>query len=324
LARNNPRVRFVTSISSSLKDKFKVISDVTGLPRSQLIDESILLLTQKYRNRILESGKEGVSVFMAKTIAICSNKGGVGKTTSTAAFADLLGKRDYRVLIIDADPQGNLSKRFGYDPKTYRGDIQLGSAVMNILGDNPRPARDFVMKTQNKNVDIIPNDDRYAAATKALLDAVILGVNAYKILVQELSTDYDYILIDCRPAVDADIAQIMQAVQYLLIPVNAADDSVDGVNTTLGYANQCRRANPDLKVAGIFFEAVNMRTAVAHDYVPQIREAFGDFMLEAIVPHSEDARKAESAHEPVSQTYPSGKATRAYTKLLEEVLTRVG
>ena len=111
LARNNPRVRFVTSISSSLKDKFKVISDVTGLPGSQLIDESILVLTQKYRNRILESGKEGVSVFMAKTIAICSNKGGVGKTTSTAAFADLLGKRDYRVLIIDADPQGNLSKR---------------------------------------------------------------------------------------------------------------------------------------------------------------------------------------------------------------------
>lgn len=196
--------------------------------------------------------------------------------------------------------------------------------MLNILSDDPKPLRDFVLATQNKNVDIIPNDDRYTATTKTLLEAVMLGINAYKVLIQELDGLYDYIIFDCRPAVDNEIAQIMRAVQYLMIPVNAADDSVDGVDTVLGYASKIRHANPDLCVAGIFFEAVNMRTAVAHDYVPQIRAKYAPLILETIVPHSEDAHKAESRHLPVTEAYPSGKATRAYSKLVEEVLTRIG
>ena len=324
MPRKNPRIKYTTSLSKVLTDKLQVISDSLEIPKSKLFDESLNMLVQKYKSQVIKTGNEGVEIFMAKTIAICSNKGGVGKTTSTAAFADLLGRQDYRTLVIDADPQGNLSKRFGYDPKTYRGDIQLSSAIMNVLSDQPKPIKDFILPTQNKNVDIIPNDDRFEAAKKELLDAVMLGINSYKILLQELSSEYDFILLDCRPAVDADIAQIMQAVQYILIPVNAADDSVDGVTKTLGYAKLCNRANPDLRVAGIFFEAVDNRTAVAHDYVPQIREAFGDFMLQTIVPRSEDAHKAESLRKPISEAYPSGKATRAYSKLLEEVLIRLG
>lgn len=324
MPRNNPRVKFTTSISKVLIDKLNLVSEITERHKSDLFDEGIRLLIQKYKHCVLSSEKEGVSIFMAKTIAFCSNKGGVGKTTSAVAFADLLGRRGYRVLLIDADPQGNASKRFGYDPKTYRGDIQLSSAVANILCENPKPIKHFVLSTQNKNVDIIPNDDRYVAATKSLLDAVVVGINAYKILINELYTDYDFILFDCRPAVDGEIAQVMQAVHWLMIPINAADDSVDGVNTTLGYAKLCHRANPELRIAGVFFEAINMRTAVAHDLVPQIREVFQSVMLDTIVPHSEDAHKAESGHLPVSQAYPSGKVTRAYTKLLEEVLSRIG
>lgn len=324
LARINTRVKFTASLPKSLTDKLQVISDSMSIPKSKLIDESLNMLVQKYRSQVIESGNEGAEILMAKTIAICSNKGGVGKTTSTAAFADLLAKQNYHVLVIDADPQGNLSKRFGYDPKSYRGDIQLSAAIMNVLSDEPKPTKDFVLPTQNKNIDIIPNDDRFEAAKKELLDAVMLGINSYKIILQELSANYDFILLDCRPAVDSDIAQIMQSVGYIMIPVNAADDSVDGVSKTLGYAKLCHRANPDLKVAGVFFVAVDSRTAVAHDYVPQIREAFGDFMFQSIVPRSEDARKAESLHKPVSEVYPSGKATRAYSKLVEEVLTRLG
>lgn len=324
MSRNNPRTRFSTSVSKVLYEKLDRIAEVTGTQKTALVDEALELLVQKYRGRVLASGGEGVTIFMAKTIAFCSHKGGVGKTTSAAAFADLLGRRDYKVLLIDADPQGNLSKRFGYHPKEYRGAVQLSAAVLNILSDDPKPLRDFVLATQNKNVDIIPNDDRYTATTKTLLEAVMLGINAYKVLIQELDGLYDYIIFDCRPAVDNEIAQIMRAVQYLMIPVNAADDSVDGVDTVLGYASKIRHANPDLCVVGIFFEAVNMRTAVAHDYVPQIRAKYAPLILETIVPHSEDAHKAESRHLPVTEAYPSGKATRAYSKLVEEVLSRIG
>ncbi|MGN0950224.1 MAG: AAA family ATPase [Mitsuokella sp.] len=324
MSRNNPRTRFSSSVSKVLYEKFCVVADATGRQKTALLDEALQLVVQKYRSRVLESGGKGASIFMAKTIAFCSHKGGVGKTTSAAAFADLLGRRDYRVLLIDADPQGNLSKRFGYHPKEYRGDVQLSSAVLNILSDNPKPMKEFTLSTQNANVDIIPNDDRYTATTKTLLDAVMLGINAYKIMLQELSGFYDYIIFDCRPAVDNEIAQVMRAVQYLMIPVNAADDSVDGVDTVLGYAAKIRNSNPDLRVAGIFFESINMRTAVAHDYVPQIRQKYAPLILDTIVPHSEDAHKAEARHLPVTEAYPSGKATRAYSKLVEEVLNRIG
>lgn len=324
LPRNNPRVKFATTLAKVLADKLQLISSSLQIPKTQLVDESVSMLVDKYKQEVIATEVEGADIFMAKTIAICSNKGGVGKTTSTAALADLLGRKDYHVLVIDVDPQGNLSKRFGYDPKMCRSDIQLSAVVRNVLSDKARPLKEFVLKTQNKNVDIIPNDDRFEAAKKELLDQVMMGINAYKIILQELSTDYDFILLDCRPAVDAEIAQIMQAIDYILIPVLASDDSADGVTRTLGYANICHKANPNLKVAGVFFSAVDNRTAVSHDYVPQIREAFGGFMFQTVIPKSEDARKAEAGHVPVSEGYPSGKCTRAYSKLLEEVLSRLG
>ena len=161
MSRNNPRTRFSTSVSKVLYEKLDRIAEVTGTQKTALVDEALELLVQKYRGRVLASGGEGVSIFMAKTIAFCSHKGGVGKTTSAAAFADLLGRRDYKLLLIDADPQGNLSKRFGYHPKEYRGAVQLSAAVLNILSDDPKPLKDFVLATQNKNVDIIPNHDRH-------------------------------------------------------------------------------------------------------------------------------------------------------------------
>ena len=91
MSRNNPRTRFSTSVSKVLYEKLDRIAEVTGTQKTALVDEALELLVQKYRGRVLASGGEGVSIFMAKTIAFCSHKGGVGKTTSAAAFADLLG-----------------------------------------------------------------------------------------------------------------------------------------------------------------------------------------------------------------------------------------
>ena len=88
MSRNNPRTRFSTSVSKVLYEKLDRIAEVTGTQKTALVDEALELLVQKYRGRVLASGGEGVSIFMAKTIAFCSHRGGVGKTTSAAAFAE--------------------------------------------------------------------------------------------------------------------------------------------------------------------------------------------------------------------------------------------
>ena len=323
LPRNHPRTRITSTVSTPLSDKLSIISDVIDLPKSELIDEALELLVQKYKDRVITSGSKGASIFMAKTLAFCSHKGGVGKTTSTACFADLLSKRGYHVLLIDTDSQGNLSKRFGYPPQQHF-EKTLTQLVDDILSDEPHPVTDFVCATQNKSIDIIPCDDRYAEGVKHMLSAVMLGINAYKLIVHELSTCYDFIIFDTKPAVDDDVKQVMLATQWVMIPTDAADDSIDGARNTLKFIKAIRRGNPDLAVAGAFFNAVNMRTSVAHDYVPQIREAWGPLMFEPIIPYSQDAKKAEGYHAPVSEKYPNGKITRNFSKLVEEVLNRIG
>jgi chromosome partitioning protein len=113
------------------------------------------------------------------TIALSTHKGGAGKTTSVACFADLLGKQGKKVLLIDTDTQGNLSKRFGYPPQP-RQKVTLSDAVKNILDpqEEARPLKDFVQKTGNTNIDILPNDDRYANVVKEMLPLVMSGVNS--------------------------------------------------------------------------------------------------------------------------------------------------
>ena len=220
LPRNHPRTRITSTVSTPLSDKLSIISDVIELPKSELIDEALELLVQKYKARVITSGSKGASIFMAKTLAFCSHKGGVGKTTSTACFADLLSKRGYHVLLIDTDSQGNLSKRFGYPPQQHF-EKTLTQLVDDILSDEPHPVTDFVCATQNKSIDIIPCDDRYAEGVKHMLSAVMLGINAYKLIVHELSTHYDFIIFDTKPAVDDDVTGRQHG--YELV-----DESIDG------------------------------------------------------------------------------------------------
>ena len=158
-------------------------------------------------------------------------------------------------------------------------------SVKNILGpqEEARPLKDFVQHTENLNIDILPNDDRYANVVKEMLNLVMSGVNSYKLLVDELAPLYDYIIFDTKPAVDDEIRQIMMAVKWVIIPMDAADDAIDGANNTMRFVKGCTRGNPNLTVAGIFFNAVNLRSSVAKDYIPQIREAWGELVFDTVI-----------------------------------------
>lgn len=322
--RSNPRVRLNVTISESSVNKLQELSNVTDMSKSKLIEDALRLLFQEYKGHV-SARAEGASLFMAKTIAICSHKGGVGKTTSTACLADLLSKRNYKVLVVDTDSQGNLSHCFGYSPKEHSNNT-LSQFVENLFAadDVRRPMEDFILYTQNNNIDIITCDDHYAVAIKKTMEAVTLGINIYKLIASQFAGKYDFILFDTKPAVDDEVKQIMLAVEWILIPTDAAENSINGAINTMKFLNGCRLGNPNLKVAGVFFNAVDTRTKVAHDYMPQLKEALGDRLFQTVIPFSQDAKKSEGYHVPVTMKYPSGKIARNFSKLTEELLSRIG
>lgn len=319
MPRNNPRIRFTSTIAPELKEKLQKLAVTSKVPMSQLIDEAVTKIVSNQN-----TNKKGDLKHMAKTIAICNNKGGVGKTTTSACLADIFGKQGYRVLLIDADPQGNLSGRFGYDP-VERGEKQLSSAIQNVLSNKPIATKDFICKTECKNVDIIPADDRLALTKNDLISAAIqFGINAYKTIVSDIANAYDYIIFDTRPTLDEEISQILFAVNWVIIPVNTGRDSIQGASQTIQYQIKCKHGNPSLETAGVFFNRVNNRTASAHDMIPQVQEALYGYTFDTIIPAIEDAVKAENLCLPITARYPHSKVSKAFVKLAEEVQKKIG
>lgn len=262
----------------------------------------------------------------ATTIAVCSNKGGVGKTTATSCIGHLLGESGKKVLLIDADPQGNLSRRYGYEP-TAHNDKQLSAAVESYVSNSPEPIENFIEQTDFPNVDIIPGDDRLTLTRNTLMASVSqFGVNAYKEIINAIVAlkKYDYVIIDTRPALDEEISQIMFAVNWLVIPTKASVDSVQGAGQTIQYQVKCRRANPNLRVAGVFFNIVEQNTESAHMTIPALEGQLQNIVMKTKIPKNETAVKSENRTQPMTALYKSCKASKAYKKLLDELVKTIG
>lgn len=287
---------------------------------SRVIENSIGKMLYKHNKR---KRKEDVKN-MAKKIAVCSNKGGVGKTTAVGCLGHVLGQEGYRILLIDADPQGNLSNRFGYDP-TEHNEVQLSAAINNALSNTPVSSKNFICKTSYENVDIIPSDDRLSLSKNDLLSAIVqINVNAYKAIIEDIESSYDYIIFDTRPSLDEEIAQILFCVDWIIIPVNTGHDSIQGASQTIQYQIKCKRGNKNLQVAGVFFNRVNTRTLSAQEIIPQLNDALEGYVFKTIIPAIEDAVKSENISKPITAVFPKSKLTKAYRELAKEVHEKIG
>ena len=298
LPRHNPRTRFTSTIPHQLKQDLEQFAVRIGLPMSRIIEDSIgnMLYEHIEKNR-----KEDVKT-MAKKIAVCSNKGGVGKTTAAACLGHILGQEGYRILLIDADPQGNLSNRFGYDP-TKHHELQLSAAINNVLSDTPVSSKNFICKTSYENVELIPADDRLSLSKNDLLNAIVqININAYKAIIEDIESDYD----------------------YTIFPVNTGHDSIQGASQTIQYQVKCKRGNKNLKVAGVFFNRVNNRTISAQEIIPQLNAALDGYIFKTIIPAVEDAVKSENMSMPITAIFPKSKVTKAFRELTKEVQVKIG
>lgn len=256
----------------------------------------------------------------AKIIAVCNQKGGVGKTATSVCLGVTLANQGKKVLLVDFDPQGNLTKGFGYRDKTAY-PYSLKDALLNEVNENNIDWHNYILHT-NEAVDIIPaNID--LSGTDLQLASVISRETVFKRFLDKPKENYDYIIIDGNPALNLFTINALTAADSVIIPVQAEPYATDGLNDLLHTISTARRQlNPNLKVDGIVLTLTDARTNLSKHIVNEIRDLYGDSIkvFDTVIPRSVKAAEAVLTEQSPIKYAPQSEASKAYQKLMKEVL----
>lgn len=257
---------------------------------------------------------------MCKVMAIINQKGGVGKTTTCVNLGIGLADRGKKVLLIDADPQGSLTASLGYrEPDTI--EITLSTVMGNVINDIPVLPGDGILHYSDK-VDLLPANIELFGLEISIINVMRreMIMNEYLDIVRER---YDYILIDCMPALSMITINALACADSILIPVQAAYLPIKGLQQlfhTIGKVK--KQINSKLKIEGILVTMMDSRTNFAKDIVALLKDSYGGKVkiFNESIPMS--VRIAESSAEGLGICVydPKGKVAKAYENLTMEVL----
>jgi chromosome partitioning protein len=248
-------------------------------------------------------------------IAIINQKGGVGKTTTTLNLAAYLAKQKKRVLIIDADPQGNATSGLGLDKTT------LGVTLNETLVDQSKVSQ-AIQKSIVEGVDIIPSDARLASAEIDLSANIKREFTLQKTL--EGVQEYNYVLIDCPPALGLLTINALTAADLVLIPVQAEYYALEGLSQLLQVMQQVKTSyNSNLELLGVVMTMYDKRTSLAEQVYNEVHKHFDDKLLKTVIPRNVRLAEAPSYGKPISEYDKWSKGARAYKNLAKEVEERI-
>ena len=245
---------------------------------------------------------------MTATIAILSQKGGTGKTTSVRTLTDVLRRLDLRVLAVDLDPQGNLSDYFDVDPEASPtvGDVLSGRAK----------AREAI------HDDVIPANLSLAEAELALAGKMGRELTLKRAL-KDVKRDYDVVFLDCPPTLGLLTVNALVAADWALLSAEAQYFAMQGVEQALEVVDLARDSlNPDLEWLGVVFNIADMRTIHSRDAYTALREEFADKVFDTTIRQS--IAYAESAERGVSILDHRPDLAEDYISLADELLGRLG
>src|SRR5450631_272680 len=212
----------------------------------------------------------------ARIIAMCNQKGGVGKTTSTINLGAALAEIGRKVLLIDFDPQGALSVGLGVP--TYELDV----TVYNLLVERGHDIRDVVQHTAIENLDIIPANIDLSAAAVQLVGEVAREMVLARVL-RPIVDDYDVVLIDCQPSLGLLTVNALTAAHGVIIPLECEFFAMRGVALLIDTIEKVReRLNPGLELEGILATMYDGRTLHGREVYTRVLEAFGDEVFDTV------------------------------------------
>ena len=249
---------------------------------------------------------------MGKIISVANQKGGVGKTTTTVNLATILAKKGKRVLLIDADPQGNATSGLGLDkdlePSTY--DILV----------NDTEFEETLQKTIIKNLKVCPANMNLAGAEVELV-SMMSREQRLKEKVDIIKEKFDYILIDCPPSLGLVTLNAFTASDSVLIPVQCEYFALEGLGQLLNTINLVKKhLNKEIRIEGALLTMYDMRTNLSNQVVKEVKKYFENKVYKTVIPRNVRLSEAPSYGMPITEYDPRSKGAKSYMKFAKEFL----
>lgn len=252
---------------------------------------------------------------MSKVIAIANQKGGVGKTTTAVNLAACLGELGCRVLVVDADPQGNATSGLGIDWNDI--NVSVYDCLIKDVDTNIA-----VVETEFEGVSVLPSSIHLAGAE---VELVGLDKREHRLrrIVGKVRDDYDYVFIDCPPSLGLLTVNALVAADSVLIPIQCEYYALEGLTQLLSTIKLVRgRLNANLEVEGVLLTMFDGRTNLSIQVADEVKRFFKEKVYSTIIPRNVRLSEAPSHGKPITFYDNKSKGAEVYRELAEEVLRR--
>ena len=252
---------------------------------------------------------------MAQIISVANQKGGVGKTTTTVNLGACLASLGKKVLLVDMDAQGNATSGVGIRKPDVTRDIY--DVLVNEL-----PIDEATLITEHENLSIVPATLQLAGA-EIELTSMMARESRLKGSLAEVSSLYDYILIDCPPSLGHLTINSFTASDSILIPVQCEYYALEGLSQLLNTVRLVQKHfNPELEIEGVLLTMYDARTNLGNEVVEEVRKYFREKVYETIIPRNIRLSEAPSHGKPIIDYDPRSRGAEVYQALAKEVVSR--
>ena len=250
---------------------------------------------------------------MGKVISVSNQKGGVGKTTTSLSLAASLGVLEKKVLLIDADPQGNATSGIGINSDDFNKssyDVLLNQCEIN----------DSIIKTKSPNLDIIPANIDLVAVEIELVDTIKREHMLTK-MIDKIKKDYDFIIIDCPPSLGLITMNALTASNSVIIPIQCEYYALEGLGKLLNTIKGIQKVhNDNLEIEGILLTMFDSRLRLSNQVKDDVKKHFGDMVFSTIIPRNVSLGEAPSHGESIIVYNSTSKGSKSYIKFAQEVI----